>query len=92
MNSDAEVTQRLRINLLRQCKAAGIFGLTVSALIVAARLEAFEVDEKRVGEECDHLADPDLRLLRLVDEKFSRAVKRYKITSEGREWLEEHGF
>ena len=90
MNHSPEETQRLRINLLRQCKAASLLGQTLSALSVGARLEAFDANEKRIDEECDHLAD--LGLLRLVEAKFSRDVKRYKLTAEGREWLAQQGF
>ena len=93
MKLDPEQLERLRINILRQCKAAGgDLGLAISALQVGAKLEAFKVEDEVIAEQCLHLSDPQLGLLRVADQRFSTAVKRYVITALGREWLEVRGF
>lgn len=96
MDDQNSETERLRINLLRQCKAVDPLGLTLDALHTGAALQGFDVNQKRILQECDHLADPHVTghgpLLRLAEAGLARAVRRYKITAAGREWLAEHGF
>lgn len=87
-----EEIRRLRINLLRQLKAAAPMTLAIPALLTGARMEAFLADDRIIETELKHLADPDINLARRVKDKFSVAVKRYEITAAGREWLAEEGF
>lgn len=87
-----EEVRRFRINILRQLKAVAPMSLAVPAIVVGARMEAFTIDDRQAAVELDHLCDPSIGFVREVEEKFSRSVKRYKLTAEGREWLAGEGF
>lgn len=93
MNSTtAQETERLRINLLRQLKNVDPMPVSLDALRVGVKMEGFAADERAIAVECEHLADPEVGLIRLADQLFSKAVKRFKLTAKGREWLEGMGF
>jgi hypothetical protein len=87
-----ETTKRLRINLLRQLRESAPFALPVPALLTGARLEAFDIAQADVVREMEFLSELTPPLATRVKEPFSAAVRRYKITPEGREWLETEGF
>jgi hypothetical protein len=89
---DHEQTKLFRINLLRQLAAAAPLAVPVSRLLTGARLEAFDADEKAVQRECAFLAELSPPLLTAATEAFSAALKRYKLTPAGREYLETEGF
>jgi len=87
-----EQTKLLRINLLRQLKATSPQPLPVSRLHGGAKLEGFDEPETAIACECEFLCDLEPPMAGRVKEAFSSAVRRYKITPAGREWLEMEGF
>lgn len=89
---DNEETIRLRTNILRQLDAASPSSLRVSTLLIGARDEAFAADEKQIEIECEHLADPDLGLIRREKVVLGGGVKRFTLTAKGRDQLREMGF
>lgn len=84
--------ERLRVNLLRQLKAADPMSLSIDRLRIGAMMEGFVVTDREVAIECEHLSDPDVGFIRLSEQPFSMAVKRFKLAAKGREWVEQQGF
>lgn len=89
---DPEETERLRINLLRQLDAAGTASLRDTTLRCGALDEGFTADLHRILVECDHLADPGVGFLREEPRPLGAGVKRFKLTSKGRDFLRANGY
>lgn len=90
---DPEETIRLRTNLLRQLGACDPSSLKISTLAAGAKDEGFtDADERRIGIECAHLADPEVGMIREEKSALGGAVKRFRLASKGRDWLAEAGF
>jgi hypothetical protein len=89
---DPEEIARLRINLLRQLDAAAPASLRVSTLRAGALDEGFTADDHRILVETDHLADPGVGFISQDIRPLEAGVKRYKLTSKGRDFLRTAGY
>ena len=87
---DPALREQLRINLLRQLEAAGPLGFTEAALLSGARTQGYPVTETDVRRELEYLADPAKGLVTVPPKLMSPEMRRYKITSPGRDWLAEN--
>lgn len=97
MIMDLAETARLRINILRQLKAADPAALPLPPLLMGAKLEGFFQHVAppdaltALAAALDHLCDPDLRFTVRAPDVLSN-VRKWKITKAGRDYLETEGF
>lgn len=97
MPQDPAESARLRLNLLRQLKAADPMPLPLTALLHGARAEGFFYftsapdAAKELAAALDHLADPALQFIADAADELSN-VRHWKIATKGRNYLERQGF